>query len=781
MNLMSPRTLSRYAAGVLALVSFATASRAEIVDSINFGDPASERAHDFAGEKSQRIDGNLGDPARQILPESDVDWKGGTLDFDLRVDPDQPNYLTVKFWGGDFGQERGRLVLYIEGKQIGQRHLGEIDMLDIMNDMPRYPGRFFYKTLPLPETITHGKDRVTLSIQSIGRIWGYGNTWDKFQQSLEQDSRGIYRAYTHTESFFEPPADEPQGEVPNVQKRQEPGPEVIGQVKQRINAEIRKQMSYGDDMRQVFIQFLTKAYHTPWTDAYQNKQVLEKIVRGIDSRYRVFQENPDIIKSDRETWNHDWFGYGPTADAVRLLSEELQPYLDEKVIGTDIPRRKGWADMFVASREWHRRHRRQYTNQSMIKDTYGIYLPNRGVAVVDPSRAWPEEQAKRYLYESIGLEPWRGSDDENGNPTYPLGDDYWQLSEKGLTKELGYVGNYGEVIDWAVAIYDATRPTPDAEGDSKIKQQLIRLAKARGAFRYPNIDADGNKTMHLETVIGWRDDSYPGGTVYDSRFSWDGSPFQAGAATLDPTLVGYAQQMLEDNQFFKAVEARNEERGFRVTVNLLKVPGDYEAIKSAPSQPTRLPMAPGQPDSAFADTDNGVVAIKHGDEILYASLYWRARYAINDLARIHHLTPTIERDATVRLETQFEDSGMVHVLRDRVVEAQTDRHERSLPDVHRAEAGQEQPIARLPEGVKDFRPGQENVYAGKGDFYRCRYGPYLIGMNCTDEKTFELTLPEDAPAEAKDVMSGEIRQLDGPLTVEPGQTIVLYFGNERSR
>jgi len=34
-----------------------------------------------------------------------------------------------------------------------------------------------------------------------------------------------------------------------------------------------------------------------------------------------------------------------------------------------------------------------------------------------------------------------------------------------------------------------------------------------------------------------------------------------------------------------------------------------------------------------------VVALKHGDDILYASLYWRARSAINHLARVHYIMP----------------------------------------------------------------------------------------------------------------------------------------------
>lgn len=759
----------------LVTATVSPAATPTTLDRIDFGSQDSESKHDLQAVDSEVVDGALGQSARQLKPSGNPDWIGGHVTFQMRVDPSKSNYVTVRFWGGDVGQDRGRLVLYVDGKQVGQRHLGEVDILDIITDKPRFLGRFFYKTLPLPENMTKGKESVELKIEANGHIWAYGNTWERFQKPLEVNSRSIYSVYTHTDSYFTSPVDQPQGQAPDSSAiRPKPGPEVLQELKGRINREIAKQMRHDGQMRQVFIQFLAKAYHTPWTDAYQKKPVLEKIVRGIDYRYQVFTENPDIIKDDRETWNYDWFGHGPTADAVRLLAEELQPYLDDKITGTDVPRRKGWADMFIASRDWHVTTRRQYTNQSMIKDTYGTYLCNRGVAVVDPSRAWSEKKAKRYLYESVGIEPWRGSDDENGRPKFPLGRNYMQLTEAGLTKELGYVGNYGEVLDWVVALYDATRPTHDAEGDAKIKEQLIKISKARAAFRYPLPDSKGYPAMQLETVIGWRDHYYPGGVVYDQRSAWDGGPLEAAAATMDPTLVGYGKHMLEDNQFFAVVEQRMEDKGFRVTVGLMAAPGAYEAIKNAPDSGKRLPMAPDQPDFVFADPEIGAVAIKNGDEILYASLYWRARYAINGLARVHHLTPDTERDATVRQMTQFEDSGMIFVMPDITNEPHSPRHEKNLKAVgiHLANTGQEQPIAKLPDDVKNFKPGKENVYAGKGDFYRMRYGPYLIAMNCSKHKRFKLVVPDAFRGATDLVTSNEIN--DKALIVKPWQTVVLY-------
>jgi len=178
---------------------------------------------------------------------------------------------------------------------------------------------------------------------------------------------------------------------------------------------------------------------------------------------------------------------------------------------------------------------------------------------------------------------------------------------------------------------------------------------------------------------------------------------------------------------------------------------------------------------AFADEEDGVVAIKHGDEILYASLYNRARFGVNFLARVHYLTPTLERDATAWEDVEFTDSGMVYTRDGRKIEAQTSRYEKMLPDLEQALEGEKLPIAKLPPAVQNFRPGQENGYAGKGDFYRLRYGNYLIGMNMTQSKTFTLKPPTNAPATAMELIGGKSISLTTPIKVGPRSTVILYL------
>ncbi|MFC7337680.1 hypothetical protein ACFQY0_10870 [Haloferula chungangensis] len=739
---------------------------AETLDSIQFGEPEMEASHGLMEQNSKLITGAIELPARQLLPATPEHWRGGSLTFTMKVDPAKQNYFTCIFWGGDLTGEHSRLMLFIDGKQVGQRHLGEVDMLDIMYNYPRYPGNFYYKTTPLPENITKGRESVELRIEAQGPIWGYGDTFERFQRVMSKPSRGIYGGFTHNDPYFSAPAGDPKAvAVAEYPVRREPGPEALGEIKERINTEIGKMLKSKRDLNQEAIRFLAKACLEPWCDAYHNKTALEVVVAGIDRHYLLFKEDPQVVEKE-------WHGFGQLGDAVRLLENPLRLYIDQKVEGSAETRREAWTKMFATSRDRKVTQRRSYTNQSMIVDM-NIYTCNRAVRALSPTEAWPEPKAVSLLHESAGIEPWSGSWDERGNPSWSLGKSHMLLTDQGLTKELGYVGHYGEiVIGMMLEAYESTRPTMTSEGDPRLKEQLIKMSKARGVFRYPLPDGDGYRSMHIETVIGWRDWYFPGGTTYEQM--WTEAPMEVAAATLDPVLIGYGQQMLEDNQYFASLKKRSELRGVAPLTRLLSAPGTYQKIMEQPKSKTRLPMAPGQPSFVFSDPEIGVLALKNGDDLLYVSLYWRARYAINKLARIHHLTPNVERDVTMKIETRFEESGDFFELPDQTNEPFSRRHERAYKDegMELAVAGEKQPIAKVPPDQTDYKPGKENPYAGKGDFYLAHYGPYLIAMNCTKQQTFQLEVPEEFKG-SKDLVSGRTVSASS-LTLKPWQTLVLF-------
>ncbi|MBE2202928.1 MAG: hypothetical protein IAE94_01110 [Chthoniobacterales bacterium] len=731
-------------------------------DVLTFGNPASEASHGLTTERSETLTGLLDEPARRLLPKEPAAWDGGTLTFRMKVDPEGPNSFTARFSGDDVTENR--LMLYVDGKQIGWRHLGEVEQLDFGTTEPAYPGRFYYHTSPLPLPLTKGKTEVQCEIRSSGRIWGYGNTFEKYQKPMTEPSRSIYRVYTHSDGYFVPPEGEKQGRPPEtLTVRPGPGPEVLDQIQQRVNGEIEARLQSKAPLTQMQMQLLARAYDVAWTAAHHNPGTIEQLVRSLDALFVAYRKNPKLAQAEPSTWNPDWFGLGVCGEVIALRRNELAPHFDEEIddgAGGRITRREAFSEMLLATRDWHRLHRRQYTNQTMINDLHGIYDPNRGIAVLSPERALPESEARRYLYEAVGLEPWRDSDP--GGKMGSAGPGYHQLTDKGLTKELGYVGGYGEVIDLVADIYNATRPSPHEPGDEKIKAQLEKIALARAPFRHPAQDADGHRAMRMEQIIGWRDSHHPGYVAYGQRATRDASALQAAAITRAPRLVGYAQQMIADNQFFasEVTAMADLAQPLRTTIGRLESPEQFALLTSLPPSPHRLPMSWDQPDFVFTDEENGVVALKHGNEILYASLYWRSRYAVNNLARVHYLTPDFDRIAEVRGETQFTPAGEFTVP-DWTNMAFGNGGVKYPGNFSSAHAGERQFLAQAPAGQPPIKPGKESPHVGRADFYTLRYGPYVIGLNMSKDKTFPLKAPEG---------SGKVMELVTKTLVTPGST-----------
>lgn len=745
-----------------------------LLDSLTLGKPASEASHHLSATNSDIIVGGLGNSARRLLVNTPTNWAGGSIAFDLSVDPTKQNYFTIRLWGSETNDNR--LVLFCEGKQVGYHHLGDIDLLDLGSEtgQPAFNDRFFYNTSPLPISLTKGKTKLHFEVRSIGHIFVYGGSFDQYQHPMSTPSRGIYAVYTHTDGFFAPPNQEKQGKKPTATIRTSPGTEILETVKQRVSHTVDGLLAKRTPLNQMEAFMLARAYNLRWTRAYHTNEVLDRILAAGDDLFRRYRANPKLVMWEPSTWNPDWFGFGPWGQVITRLAPDFGSRLDVTIpdgAGHVLPRRQAYSEMLQASRDAHRKQRRWYTNQSMIVDLY-IYTCNRGIRVIDPANARPEPEMLRYLYESMGIQPWLGSDGNDGKPTRMLGDAYYQTTQKGLTRELGYVGNYGEMLDWATMIYDATRPNPRALGDPKIKTQLLKMMQARSHFRYPTVDKEGFKAMRLETSVGWRDPVFPGDVLYSERFSWDGTPLQLPTSSQDPYSVGYAKQMLADGQFFAELNEHLRYTGVRVDTALLDIPDQYQQLIKLPTSKEKLPMSLG--DHAWADEEDGVVAIRHGDEILYASLYWRARHAINFLGRVHYITPTIDRVAVVHEDIQFKPSGLTWTRPDEIDSLAQGTPKHDYGDIHSAHAGEVLPIPQIPPGTS-YKPGSESVYAGRGAFYTLRYGPYLIAMNMSSDETFNVTIPSTRRV-VRELISGKTQSgKAASQKIGPKSTAVFYL------
>ncbi len=106
------------------------------------GDEQNEREHRVQGENTWSGENR---------------WRhavdGGWFSWELKVFPDRPQELRVKYWGGDTGGREFRLL--VDDEELANQTLDN-----------NRPGEFYEETYPLPERLTQGKQKVTLKFQA---------------------------------------------------------------------------------------------------------------------------------------------------------------------------------------------------------------------------------------------------------------------------------------------------------------------------------------------------------------------------------------------------------------------------------------------------------------------------------------------------------------------------------------------------------------------------------------------------------------------------------------
>jgi hypothetical protein len=475
-------------------------------------------------------------------------------------------------------------------------------------------------------------------------------------------------------------------------------------------------------------------------------------------------------------------------------------------------RRTAYGDMMVAHWDYWRREFPHYTNQVQIC-AIGLYQVARALQLYFPDRIAEahvnasdiETEARRYVEEGLGLSPWLGKleADWSTRRAY-LGTSYRQVTQAGLTREIGYVGNYGEIHDWLVMLWEAIDrgESTVAAGDAwpeTVRQRMLTLVKARQRFRVVDVDEDGYRVAQEQTVLGWRNEVFPGKPTYVQPTVWDGNPLQV-VTTIgsdDAELVGVAREMFADGQLGPALTLLRDNLGGRVGLNAFRFIAHHRPAWSdvdAATPPTPYPAIPTaweRPDFVFADPENGVAVIKHGDETLWASTYYRARQAINSYGRVHHLRRDLQRSATVRIVTEsrpyVEPAGFGGPLDDNMAgptftvpdllnfdyainaadapatpglfELPPDPLGRRLDG--NALAGEVLPRARLAADVLDptlglsDRDAVETVLIGRPEIAVLDYGGYLVIVNSTQSTlgdpggayAYEVTLPGSGEAD----------------------------------
>jgi hypothetical protein len=792
---MHTRSLLIAFAGLVSTLAFRVVAPAATpsiaIDTLILGDTESEQQHNLTATRSDIIRGGLGESARQLLPLEPVSHDGGSINFTLKVDPEKQNYVTVRLWGSDKGENRGRLILYMDGLQVGYRHEGDHDVLNQCDEEPLFLNRFFYQTVMLPPFLTKGKTGVSLRITALGRMWPYGVNFDQKQKKLTEPSRGIYRIYSHTCVRFIPDLGEKQGTPVKPVARPinsgDPGGELFTQMRKIVNGRLNRFMN-GEGVTTNWrdatgrILLMAEAYKTPWTTACKNPGAIKAIVRFGDMFLM-----PGVV-------GINWICAGPLGEAIMIVGPDpaLMKELEEQIeVSKDFPfippldrkdtrewtketvtmtRREAWTKVLQASVDFNRtRWRRSFTNQSMILDR-NTYTANRGLRILAPELALPETQTLRYLYESIGLLPWLGNDLPGGGSEKPLGANHYLVTRKGLSKELGFVAAYGETI------LKFARDIAEMTGDQKIFNQLIKISRARLYFRYPGVDADGYRLMRIASEIDNRGAHFPlsrgAYAICNVREAWW---MELPAFTKDPVTIGVTQQCLEDNQYFPRLASRKSDGD---TLGMMRNIDEYAIFKAQPPVKYRLPMTDGEKDFVFCDEENAVLAMKHGDHRLFLNFYYRQEFGVSGVTRILDITPDIMRIASVQAKFEVSNpSGREWTRPDIIDFERAGGYNPPGERIHQAWKGEKLPIVKRPDDATLPVYGKNGPFVGKASFYWLCYGDYLFGINTTETQTFMLPVHDLCGArQAKDLVSGKMINLSQEVKVPPLTTVVLWTG-----
>jgi hypothetical protein len=115
------------------------------VDLVNPGEEQNERDHKLQGDKTATGD------------FQDKKWRdardGGWFRYTVKVLPGQPQELRVTYWGSDLGPRTFDVL--VDGQKIATQKLAS-----------NRPDQFFDQTYPLSETLTRGKDHITVTFQA---------------------------------------------------------------------------------------------------------------------------------------------------------------------------------------------------------------------------------------------------------------------------------------------------------------------------------------------------------------------------------------------------------------------------------------------------------------------------------------------------------------------------------------------------------------------------------------------------------------------------------------
>lgn len=476
----------------------------------------------------------------KLSPTSPPSRFSEELTFEIKVDPYRQNYLSLKL---NSKEKYTPIFIYLDGKQLGYSKCSDFEAINLCYGNFK-PEGWFYVTSAIPIFYTKGKTEIELSLRQA-------EPYD----DLEEVFGTIYEAYCTTTPFLSLPENSsPVTKKPMqdfdidcltenyISSQIEFFNNSITKLKNGEKLSITK---YVEEMRH-FSMMLFEPY-CPLSD---KSEAVLLILNCINLYVKEYFENPQSLL--RTSHQSDWGGY------YGELGQTL--YIIEKLID------KEWFDAFLASpfdenrtikEAWEICLKANFdfasSRQSYIyNQTYytyeGAWKAMAGLGVIKSKYYIGKEKCDLILKEALGLSPWRGEHilfdkegrelnlyhclfnhdknarftedyinivctgeavqgvDKNGEflRRKPYGENYFPLTHRGLSRENGYVGNYGETCNYLPEWVYRTFNHGDYELSDLILKVALKNINSRMHMRYEGADEYGNKIMLMEQAIDER-------------------------------------------------------------------------------------------------------------------------------------------------------------------------------------------------------------------------------------------------------------------------------------
>ena len=729
-----------------------------------------------------------------------------SVDFKLDCNPDQRNYVTVKVWGSS-GSKDGQLLLgHKKGVDLTKKHApeGVLTWQRIKNPLP---GRFYYATRPLPKSLTDGQSTVKVTL-------GYKGSSPGPQ---------VYNIYCHQEAFFEPPEDELQGDPfelgpPRPDKGKEiSAKEAFKHWESRVNRAFKEMLSgnytqkewdnsdpglvqiFGEKYKKLIEQgkipawtygailarrpgltevpepysrfdseykawggilieianmnpgtafsvllAFAHAYEHEWSDYHQDEEILERFTAAMDFYSRAqgaggVWQGP---KLDAEGGGYDgwtsWIGAPNRKDykgqlfsmgqkalwpAYNMLHDDLKRrgILDERIDHDldpdtpEIPRREAYGKMPLRSFEFFEDKvvSRGVTNQ-VIHNFEPLWKLYEVLQKTNPEAAAEKRERMHELAEiTAGV---------RRNP----GPDLYMYSPKGLINEGGYsTKGYGSFNVGAIS------KMAKYTGFDWVEERAADAFEAYSHFYYLGNNARNHRKLNIAEWITRRNEAgFPGTTHYLTN--------EYAAEELEIPAAIRHFELHDEHNMGNAADAANLREikplgaygnTASATHEAARLAEDaWEAMKTGeelidlPSTEYRLPGERNE-NSAFADEHIESIAFRYNDATMFLRFYWPNG---NTRAILRYMTP---------------------------------EYDRLVSDVI----------------VNHSGPSKRGKWFNEtGVLKTFRYGPYLIVLNGSEEKTQTFDVPEDMQGKtALELQSSKKKEFGRSHSISPSSSHVF--------